>query len=118
MIYGVFIADLLVGAKHRLEIAFNPGPVENQVYQHQDNKYSGQIEMDVATFVPGHRPKCPDFISSLASCYFSAASAGAGRQDVLDYETGSNQPQEADKTYEIYNKINGYSFHIKIAYEL
>ena len=70
------------------------------MYQHQDNKYNREIEMDVTPFVPGHGPQGFDlFACSLAAAKTSAVpAAGAGRKDVLDNKAGYNQTQKADKT--------------------
>ncbi len=93
------------------EITFYPGPVENQMHNHQNDEQSSQIKVDVAPFVPGHREQRLNLAESPATGKFPAASTRAGRQYELDYKAGESQTEQTKKANRIDDKIQRYAFH-------
>jgi len=49
------------------EVTLDPGPVQEDVYEHQDGENEGQIEMDAAPFVTIHRPEIQNLYRSPAA---------------------------------------------------
>jgi hypothetical protein len=93
------------------EITFYPCPMENKMHYHQDEKQGGQIKVDVAPFVPGHREQRFNLTESVAAGKFPAASAGAGRQYELDNKAGKSQTEQVEKADRIDDKIQRSAFH-------
>ena len=72
---------------------------------HQNDKQKGQIKMDTAPFVPGHRPQLFYVFSAGAAVKELATAACAGRQNVLHNKASRSQPQQIQKSNQINNKI-------------
>ena len=52
-----WLTGLPAGAEKGFEVALDPGPVQEDVCEHQNGENEGQVEMDVAPFVTIHRPE-------------------------------------------------------------
>jgi len=55
------------GAEEGFEVTLDPGPVQEDVYEHQDGENEGQIEMDAPPFVTVHRPEIQNLYRSPAA---------------------------------------------------
>ena len=92
-------------AKQRFEIAFYPSPVQDDVHQNQGRKNDGQMKMDIAPFVPAHRPESFYMFSPKSLVQVPPVPAGARRQCELDNEAGKSQTEQAYEADQIDNEI-------------
>jgi hypothetical protein len=90
--------------QQRFEIVFYPAPVQNNMHNHKTDKQNSQIKVDIAPFVPGHRPEF-FYVFSAAAVEEPTASTCAGGQNVLHNKAGNSQTQQGDKADEFDNKI-------------
>jgi hypothetical protein len=83
------------------------------MHNHQNNKQSRQIEMDIAPFVPGHGPQVfyllVDEFATTATTETPAPAAG--RQNIPHNKAGNSQTQQIEKANDIKNKIYCCAFH-------
>ena len=78
---------------------------------HQYDKQKGQIKMDTAPFVAGHRPEVFYMFSADAAEQPPATSTCAGRQNVLHNKAGRSQAQQIQKSNQNDNKIQRTAFY-------
>jgi len=52
-----WLTGLSAGAEERFYVTLDPGPVQEDVCEHQNGENEGQVEMDAAPFVTIHRPE-------------------------------------------------------------
>jgi len=85
------------------------------MHNHQNNKQNSQIEMDIAPFVPGHRPQVSyllaDGLTTATSTEAPATTSTTRRQNVLHDKAGNSQAQQVDKADDINNKVQCSTFH-------
>jgi hypothetical protein len=52
-----WLTGLSAGGDQGFEVALDPGPVQEDVCEHQNGENYGQVEMDAPPFVTIHRPE-------------------------------------------------------------
>jgi len=75
-------------------ITLYPGPVQDDVYEHQNGKNYGQIEVDVAPLVTIHRQEILGFRCWSAAAKTLAVARRAGRQNESHDKAGKGQRQQ------------------------
>ena len=106
-IFELSAGRFLRKTQKRFEVTFYPSPVQNDMHNHQNNKQSSQIKMDITPFVPGHRPQVSHLFTGvlITAASTEAPAPTAGRQNVLHNKAGNSQTQQIDKADDINNKI-------------
>jgi hypothetical protein len=95
----------------RLYVTLYPGPVQDDVYENQDSKNYGQIEVDAAPLVTVHRQEILGFGGRPAAAKTLAVTCRARRQNESHNKAGTNQRQQVQKSNKIDYKINRRTFH-------
>ena len=85
-----WLTGLPAGAEERFEVTLDPGPVQDDVCEHQDGENYGQVEMDAPPFVTIHRPEKLNLYRSPAAAKPLAVTGRAGRQNVFHKKAGES----------------------------
>ena len=79
--------------------------MENNMYNHQNDKQKDQIKMDIAPLVPRHRPEVFYMFSAGTALQKTATPPCAGRQYIPHNKAGKSQAQQIHKADQINDKI-------------
>jgi hypothetical protein len=92
-------------------ITLYPGPVQDDVYEHQNDKDYGHVKMYAAPLVTIHRPEILGFCRRPAAAKTLAVACRAGRQNESRNKAGKSQSQQVQKDNKIDIEIHRCAFH-------